>query len=318
MNVYILYGIIFLLFVLSIYFASKPYKIGVSKKLDTKIIEENRKARDESERIQELINEKESKKNQLTTEINNLISEYAIKRTQLSDEFGRRKAQLEDEIVELAKQSAKANLQLIDNELQEKIKELELIKEQKLKDFDDFTKDILNKMENLKSLEHAAIEARMREYENKDQEAFYTIQLTERDIAEINEIIEVIEMFRNPTPIRKALFEIYYRKPLKDLRQRVTKGKKISGIYKITLIETGQCYIGQSVDISNRWLQHCKRGFGVEPVTNNKLYPEMQKYGIHNFKYEIIEEVEKDLLTEREKYWSEYFGAKIFGYTMKA
>ena len=28
------------------------------------------------------------------------------------------------------------------------------------------------------------------------------------------------------------------------------------GIYKITCNETGKCYIGQSIDIENRWLQH--------------------------------------------------------------
>jgi hypothetical protein len=43
----------------------------------------------------------------------------------------------------------------------------------------------------------------------------------------------------------------------------------------------------------------------------------MQKHGIYNFKFEIIEQVPETKLSEREKYWSEYFGAKVFGYSIK-
>ena len=174
---------------------------------------------------------------------------------------------------------------------------------------------IVNNLIDLTAKEKAAIEARIREYEELNQQEFYKIQMTSEDLMEIEELELIIPKLRNPRPLRQAMFNIYYRNNVKDLINRVTKGARVSGIYKITHIETGMCYIGQSVDIGNRWMQHCKRGAGVDEATTIKLYPAMMKYGIHKFKYEIIEETDK--LSEREKYWGDYFGAKVFGYSIK-
>jgi group I intron endonuclease len=77
------------------------------------------------------------------------------------------------------------------------------------------------------------------------------------------------------------------------------------------------CYVGQAVDIANRWKQHIKRGIGAEAPTKNKLYPAMINYGVENFKFEIIQECPTNLLNEREKYWQDAFKAKEFGYSIK-
>lgn len=75
---------------------------------------------------------------------------------------------------------------------------------------------------------------------------------------------------------------------------------KISGVYKITNTKTGDFYIGSSKDIKRRWLQH-KRLSSWKHSLNSQLYQDMQKYGLDNFKFEIIEET--DNLREREQYW---------------
>ena len=87
--------------------------------------------------------------------------------------------------------------------------------------------------------------------------------------------------------------------------------------YKITNIENKMCYVGQSVDIAERWRQHIKRGLGAETPTKNKLYPAMASFGIENFTFEIIEECEKSQLNDKEDYWQNYFEAKEFGYSIK-
>jgi hypothetical protein len=43
----------------------------------------------------------------------------------------------------------------------------------------------------------------------------------------------------------------------------------------------------------------------------------MLEYGVENFTFEIIEEVEANKLNEREDYWQEYFHAKDYGYSIK-
>ena len=110
---------------------------------------------------------------------------------------------------------------------------------------------------------------------------------------------------------------VYYEKPYNALVGRVIGDKDITGIYKITNILDGKCYVGQAVNIRERWRQHIKRGVGAETPTRNKLYPAMQEVGPENFTFEVIEKVKPEELNEREDYWQEYFHAKDFGYSIK-
>jgi len=63
--------------------------------------------------------------------------------------------------------------------------------------------------------------------------------------------------------------------------------KKISGIYKITNKINGKSYIGQSKDIYKRWKQHKEEAENLQ--TKNELYLDMQKYGLKNFEFKILE-----------------------------
>lgn len=60
------------------------------------------------------------------------------------------------------------------------------------------------------------------------------------------------------------------------------------GIYRITDLLTNQCYIGQSVNVAQRFKDHVKAGLGING-SNNKLYSAMLKDGVWNFSFELIE-----------------------------
>ena len=77
------------------------------------------------------------------------------------------------------------------------------------------------------------------------------------------------------------------------------------------------CYVGQAVNLADRWKQHIKRGIGAETPTRNKLYPAMLAIGVENFSFEVIEECSREELDVREDYWQDYFKAKEFGYSIK-
>jgi predicted GIY-YIG superfamily endonuclease len=115
--------------------------------------------------------------------------------------------------------------------------------------------------------------------------------------------MEILPKLRNPAPLRKAIYEIYYRQPVKDMIHRVVgPDDRPSGVYKVTFVDTGECYVGQSVDIGNRFMQHIRKGFGIDDYTNSKLYAAMLKHGLHKFKFEVVERCEEHLLNEKEKY----------------
>lgn len=73
---------------------------------------------------------------------------------------------------------------------------------------------------------------------------------------------------------------------------------KISGIYKITNLINGKVYIGSAVNIQKRWRRE-KQGKEI----NIYFVRALKKYGIENFKFEILEECEKEKLIEREQYY---------------
>ena len=53
------------------------------------------------------------------------------------------------------------------------------------------------------------------------------------------------------------------------LCNKILGTEQITGIYKITNQENNKCYIGQSVNISNRWKDHAKHGLGIDTPVGN-------------------------------------------------
>ena len=177
--------------------------------------------------------------------------------------------------------------------------------------------DINAKIEDKKAIIAATVEANKRNEEQKNSTNFYRLILTPGDAAEIAKLEEILPYLRDKEALNKVIWKVYYEKPYTDLIGRVLGNESITGIYKITEIESNKCYVGQAVNVAERWRQHIKRGIGAETPTKNKLYPAMMSLGITNFMFELIEECPKDKLNEREDFWQDYFKAKEFGYSIK-
>ena len=177
--------------------------------------------------------------------------------------------------------------------------------------------ELENTLNDLRQKVNSAVQAAKRAEELKTAKDFYRIQLSKEDIGEISKIRDLISQIRYKDVINKIVWKCYYEKPTNDLTGRVVGGKGKIGIYKITNIQNNKCYVGQSVDIAERWKQHIKRGVGADTPTRNKLYPAMQEIGPENFTFELIEECSATKLNEREQYWQEFFGAKEYGYSIK-
>ena len=183
-------------------------------------------------------------------------------------------------------------------------------KKNELKKVQDELTDLVQKL-------NSAVEANKRAEEIKQKQDFYRLQLTAIDLDEIKRLREVEPYLREKEPLNKVIWKVYYEKPYTDLIGRVVGTGIHTGIYKITNIENQMCYVGQAVNIADRWKQHIKRGIGAEAPTRNKLYPAMLELGVENFTFEIVEECDKSKLNEREDYWQEFFHAKDFGYSIK-
>lgn len=80
------------------------------------------------------------------------------------------------------------------------------------------------------------------------------------------------------------------------------------GIYKITNKINNKSYIGQSVDIGRRFSRHKTAAKYQE---KHPLYDAINKYGLENFSFEILEYCTKEELNEKEIYWVDYYKSFI-------
>ena len=150
--------------------------------------------------------------------------------------------------------------------------------------------------------------------ENQD---FYRIQIDEEskhDIEVINSIRSQIFKFEI---LNKLLYDNYVSKPAKEMVKRVLEGKNPSGIYKVTNIETQEIYIGKSTTVADRWINHIKSACGLAGVADSQFQRALKKYGVDSFTWELLEEVPKDKLTEKEKYYINFYDTTHYGYNMR-
>lgn len=153
-------------------------------------------------------------------------------------------------------------------------------------------------------------EAILREKELKEKEDFYSIQISKNDQEDI-ELLQSMDLkLHNRDVIPKLIWELFIRRPCQEMIKRVTGGRKISGIYKITNKETGEAYIGKTTDISTRWQNHCKTTIGLEGAARATLHNRLAQDGLWNYTFEIIEEVDKENLSSREAFYIDLYGTK--------
>lgn len=175
----------------------------------------------------------------------------------------------------------------------------------------DKTKEELN---SIKHTRDAAIAAARKEQEIKENITDYCIKLSQNDIEDINRLEEVKNIIHNKRVLSMLIWQTYVSKPFKTLSVKIlNSASPVMGIYKITNIITGECYIGQSVNIAERFNEHAKCGLGIDTPAGNKLYKSMQEYGIHNFSWQLLETCKREELNEKEKFFIDLYSAVDFG-----
>lgn len=220
-------------------------------------------------------------------------------------------------LYEQSKQAAEAKMKVLQLLLQKtyetKKQELELIYELKKNEITE-KGNILqqniekaeNRLEELTSKVHNALEAARRQEELESNLDFYRVVLSPEDENEIKVLLSIEHLLSNKRSLRMLIWTNYYSKKVNELAARVLGADEVCGIYKITNIETQQIYIGQSRSVKERIREHCKFSLGIDSPSN-RLYTNMQKYGLSNFTFELMEKCSREKLDERERHWIAFY-----------
>ena len=184
-------------------------------------------------------------------------------------------------------------------------------KKKEIEDLDTVIADFRAKREviNQEILRQRAIEEKL---------DFYRVCLTDNAKQEIEVLRSIAPRLSNRSFLDKIIYDTYIAKPTQEMIKRVLGGAAPSGIYKITRLKTGEIYVGKSTNIKDRWAQHVKTVFGVGTIAHSTLHTTMEKDGVDNFTFELLEEIPKEDLGIREKYWINFYGSKEYGMNEKA
>lgn len=201
-----------------------------------------------------------------------------------------------------------------ENELKDAIQQLSINFQEKQKELNNQLAKEMDELDKIKKTRSAANEAYLKEKEIKEKMSFYSLNPKENDLNDIQVLETIRSRLNNPRVLSMLIWSTFFQKPMTALCNNVLGANTITGIYKITNQQTGECYIGQAVDMQRRWKDHAKCGLGIDTPAGNKLYKAMQEDGIWNFTFELLEKCSKEELNKKEKYYIELYDSYNFGY----
>lgn len=277
-------------------------KIQHQELLDVLIQERSRALQSTKNQLQDLRNERDRVKSELEDyelnqrqKVDSNIDEYETQRRQIIDQEIKETFKIKQKVAEDQHQSF---IFMLERERASKLNEIN---------------SITNQLESYRAKQETINQEILRRRELEEKADFYRVCLPEEAISDITELQLVKQKLKKPEILDKIIYDTYVAKPVLEMIKRVLQNSTCSGIYKITCQETKEIYIGKSTDVKNRWQQHCKTAFNCGTIASSLLHRKMQQYGIENFTFELLETTPKDKLSEREKYYIDFYKTKETG-----
>lgn len=303
----ILFIISIILFGISFYFFSHTHKIN--QKIDL----ENKELQSENSNLK-------SHYNQLIEDCIELANDIEKKQKSLK-EINSTVLQTVETQKELSQKAFENYCEVLENQYKEIEEEYDMYKDtletsysnRQLELLQEIT-EIAEDLNQIKATRNAAIQAQLKEKEIKENKDNYRLNISPSAQKDIKLLKSIQNDISSPIVIDKIIWSNYYQ-PLAKIKFPKIIGKPTTcGIYKLTSLISGSCYIGQSRDCCERWKQHCKNALNVGTTsTNNKLYNTIKEEGLNNFTFEIIEECKPEELDEKEKFYISLYDSYNFG-----
>lgn len=289
-------------------------KLQQTEILNEQIITDNLQQEEIANNLKHEIGQLEVKKESILANISDLQAQ-ADNTAEMYEKKAIEVAQLKIE-ASLTEQSAKyeAATKEYENEYLSTIRQAAVDLQSQLNEKVSQLNKINSDINTFKATREALIQANLREQELLDTVGFHTISLSEQDITDINTLERIKPTLFKPEILSKLIWSTYFLQPVSSMCNNIFGTGKVCGVYKITNLTTKEVYIGQSVDCAERIKQHIKAGLGIDNKGTNKLYKAMQKTGVWNFAFELLEKCPREELDKKEKEYIAIYESDKFGY----
>ena len=280
-----------------------------------KNLQDNELKRRFEEEYQDELNKKKEGIEQLEKEAKQIQEKINEKQKFNSSLFKLREEELDRLIEEKRKEKEQNLLLLLEREQAEKIEYYNKETEQFLTEqvllkakYQEQVNQIKKELDDFSEKQAAINEAIRRKRELEEAEDFFRINVPEEDQEDIEVFNTIAPRLRNKEALNKLIFSVFIQRPMDEMIKRITGGREISGIYKITYLKTGEAYIGKTTNMKKRWSEHVKSALDIGTIAHSSFHNRLRKDGLWNYTFEILEEVPKENLTEREKFYIKLYG----------
>lgn len=211
---------------------------------------------------------------------------------------------------------------------EEEIQHLQSLKslEKILQESADKTKEQLNKeIEEIKAeLEdyrqrRATINEQIRkEEELKNEQEFHRIKISSVDKQDIQYLLSIEENINNKELLHKLIWSEYIQRPFNQMLKNVLGGRAPKNvIYCIENVNAQKKYIGKTAgEVNKRWTEHIKSSLNIGQISHQEVHDALFKHW-DEFAFYVLEEVQEEKLSEREKYYINFFQSDKYGYNIK-
>lgn len=271
----------------------------------------NKEVKEQKEGIRQLEKEK-----QLARQSISLLTKEILEKQEFNNSLFRvREEELNRLIEEKKKEKLAALQQWAEKQKQDQIQKIAdeftefMLRQDELKrKYTEEVNDAKKELDEFQAKREAVNEAIRRERELEEAEDFYRIDVPQEDQEDIEVLNTIAPRLRNKEALNKLIYSVFIQRPMDEMIKRVTGGRDISGIYKITFLKTGEAYIGKTTNIKKRWGEHIKSALDIGTIAHSSFHTRLKKDGLWNYTFEILEEVPKENLTEREKFYIQLYG----------
>ena len=232
-------------------------RIHAALELDAQTAKENEKIQEQNRLAEESRIQLETETKRLTEENNRLLLQKdstieQINTLNSSITAMEKQAQEAADLfytskMEIAQENLARSLELEAQKYQENVASFETQYQETVAGLMEQYKALEGNVAIMRATNDAAVAAAKRAEEMKEQQDYYRIQLSVADLHEIELLREVEPYLRDKEPLNKIIWKCYYEKPTTDMIGRVIGSGVHTGIYKITEISSGKCYVGQAV-----------------------------------------------------------------------